>query len=548
MNPESKLEKGREAFRQRSWADAYELLLSADGETPLNPENLEQLAKAAYLTGKISDCHDLWARAHHAYLKKDKTNRAAYCAFWLGMILFNYGDSAQGGGWIARARRLVDESRKNCAEQGFLLIPGALQFLRKGEPEKAQNMFSRVAEIGKRFNDSDLMTLGRLGHGQSLIHQNDIVEGTTLLDEAMVAVIAEEVSPIVSGIVYCAVIETCQKIYDLQRAQEWTQALARWCDSQPDLVPYRGQCLVRRAEIMQLHGHWIDAINEAERACESLSKLSQESAAGEAYYRQAELYRLQGHFSKAEEAYRKAHKRNRKPQPGLALLRLARGEKNAAAASIRQEKEEEQDQSSRSRIIPAYVKIMLAVGDIKAAQAGADELSEIAGDLQAPYLQALAGYAAGSVLLANGESLAALDKLRHACTMLNSMGAIYETARTRVLIGLACRERGDKDTAEMELQTAKEMFLQLGAAPDRQRVETLTDDTTSEPGKSHGLTSRELQVLRHLATGKTNNAIASELFISERTVDRHVSNILGKLDVPTRAAATAYAYENNLIS
>lgn len=547
MNPESKLEKGREAFRQRAWADAYEYLLSADNESQLDPQDIEQLAKAAYLTGKFFDCHDLWSRAHHKYLDRDEISRAAYCAFWLGMILFDQGESAQGSGWIARARRLVDEHQLDCAEKGLLLIPRALQDLRNSNAENAYTLFKEAADIGDRFDNPDLITLGRLGRGQALIHQKNITEGTTLLDEAMVTVIAEEVSPIVSGIVYCAVIETCQEIYDLQRAQEWTQALTRWCDSQPDLVPYRGQCLVRRAEIMQLHGHWQDAMREAERASETLSQPSRESAAGEAFYRLAELYRLKGNFSKAEEAYRKAHKHNRNPQPGLALLRLARGEQDSAETAIRKELEE-QNRNKHSALLPAYVEIMLSVNDITAARAGADELSEIADDLQASYLQALADYAAGNVLLADGEPLAALDKLRHACTLLNSMGAVYETARTRVLIGIACNERGDKDTAEMELESAKDTFQQLGAAPDLKRIESFTDDTTAEIGKSHGLTSRELQVLRLLATGKTNNAIASELFISERTVDRHVSNILGKLNVPTRAAATAYAYEHNLIN
>ena len=528
----------------RAWADAYAHLSAADKERTLEADDLERLARAAYLAGKESACVDAWARAHHAFLGQTETRRAAQNAFWLGMILFNQGDTAQGSGWIARARTLIEEYPDECEERGFLLVPEALNYLRKGDAPKAHELFSQAAEIGKRCNAPDLMALGRLGRGQALIHQNSTDEGTRLLDEAMVAVISDEVSPIVAGIIYCAVLDTCQKIYDLQRAQEWTVALSHWCDSQPDLIPYRGQCLVRRAEIMQLRGNWPDALNEAQRAC-SLTEVSRPSAVGEAFYRQAELHRLRGEFSQADASYRDASKRGRNPQPGLALLRLAQGKLHVAEAAIRLEEEEQKGPIARTRILPAFVEIVLAADDLPAAQAAAEELSTIAVDLNAPLLQAIADYTMGSVLLATGEPNAALKHLRSAWACLKRIGASYESARVRVLIGLACRQLGDGDTAEMELDAARWMFEQLGAASDLARVDSLTRETS--PGDNHGLTPRELEVLASLATGKTNKAIAADLFISERTVDRHVSNVLAKLDVPSRAAATAFAYEHGLI-
>lgn len=543
MNKSDILERGRQAFRKQMWTDAYSLLLSADRENNLEPVDLETLAKAAYLIGKETDCTDNWMRAHQKYLNQNNTRRAANCAFWIGMIFILKGDKAQGSGWIARAGRLIEANKKECAEQGFLLIPKALQCLRS-DAKKAYDLFNKASEIGRRCSNVDLLALGRLGRGQALIRQNKITEGTTLFDETMVAVVSDEISPIVAGIIYCAVIETCSKIYDLQRAQEWTTALSRWCDSQPDLIPYRGQCLIRRAEIMQLHGDWPDAMNELQQAGE-LSQTSNSPTAAEAFYRQGDLHRLQGNFSEAETKYRLAGKWGRNPQPGLALLRLAQGQIDAAKKAISHVENENKEQMARTQILPAYVKIMLATENVRSAEDAATELTKIANILGAPFLQAIADQSYGDVLLSNAKPGSALKKLYRARALLRNVSASYESARTQVLIGLACRKLGDEPTAEMEFATAREIFQLLGATPDLNKVESLIGNSTSK--KVHGLTSRELQVLRLLTTGKTNKNIANELFISERTVDRHVSNILGKLNVPSRSAATAYAYEHDLI-
>ncbi|MFC3282127.1 LuxR C-terminal-related transcriptional regulator [Litchfieldella rifensis] len=545
MNTAGTLHAGRASFQRKAWADAYAELSGAARGTSLAPDDLERLATAAYLLGKDVESYDLWTRTHHDALAAGDIARSARCAFWLGFGLLMSGEKARGGAWISRARRLIEEEGLDCVEAGYVMIPDALRSLGEGDHAGAHATFHRAGELGRRFGDPNLVAISCLGQGQSLIGAGRIHEGAALLDEAMVAVEAGELSPLAAGIIYCGVIETCQQIFDLRRAQEWTTALTRWCESQPDLVPYRGRCLVHRAEIMLLHGAWLDAMHEAKKACHQLRHRPGEAATGYAFYLCAELHRLRGERVEAEQAYEQASRWGYTLQPGLALLRLAQGQVEAAEVAIRRIVNEASDQKTRTDVLPAYIDIMLAVGDVAAARAGADELSRIAEMLDAPFLQALATSAQGAILLAECEPLAALGPLRQACKTWEALDAQYELARVRILIGLACRQLGDEDTARMEFDTAHWCLQQLGASSELSRLDALASAGT--PGNRHGLTPREVQVLRLIAAGKTNKAIAIKLFVSERTIDRHVSNILAKLNVPSRAAATAYACHHGLL-
>ena len=459
------------------------------------------------------------------------------------MGLGQRGEFAQAGAWHARATGVLDAEDLDVVERGYLLIPEALLALGNGDAATAFGLFERVAELARRFGDRDLAAFGRVGCGQSLVTMGEVARGVAFLDEAMLAVTAGEVAPITVGTVYCAAIEAFGEIFDLRRAQEWTAALSAWCDAQPDLVPFRGRCLVYRTEIMEFHGLWRDADREAQRAEAWLSRPPIEPAVGEAHYRRAELHRLRGKHADAEQEYRKASQWGRRPDPGLALLRLAAGDGTAAAASVRRALDETEGMA-RARLLAPFVEIMLATGDVAAARSAAAELAVLAERSGAALLLALAAKAEGEVRLAEGDAREALTALRQAAARWQELDAPYESARVRVGIGRACLVMGDRDTAELEFDAARRAFAALGAAPDLGRLDRLAGEAAADrPG---GLTEREIEILRLLATGRTNRSIATDLTISERTVDRHVSNIYTKLDVNTRAAATAWAYEHDL--
>jgi DNA-binding CsgD family transcriptional regulator/tetratricopeptide (TPR) repeat protein len=538
------LEHARASFAQRSWGDAYAQFVTADAATPLDLDDLEKLALAAYLTGHDEESTLAWTRAHHEALNRDEPQRAARNAFLIGSGLMFRGETAPGLGWFARGGRVL-EGVGECAEQAWPRTWNAFAQMWGGDVEGAGPAFAESVTVGKRFNDADLVTMSRLGQGMCLVMLGQGPAGMALLDEVMAGVTSGEVSTMYAGIAYCTVIAGCSELFDLRRAKEWTAALSRWCDSQPDLVPYRGNCLVHRCELMQLEGAWTPAMKAARQACDQLSGPVRWDTLGSAYYQLGELHRLRGEFTEAEESYRKASESGRRPEPGLALLRLAQGRIDVATGVLRRALDETQEPPARARVLPAYVEIMIASGDVVSARAAADELGRIAEFLDAPYLRAVASSAAGAVLLAERDARSALRTLRVAESAWRGLDAPYETARVRVLIGLACSALGDPETSGLELDSARKVFEQLGAKPDIERLDVLLRRTYGQTPA--GLTAREVEVLRLVASGKTNRTIARELGLSEKTVARHVHNSLTKIGVPSRAAATAYAYENGLI-
>ena len=507
-------------------------------------DDFEARAVAAYLGGRDAESADAWQQAYAECVRLGEHDRGARCAFWLGFALMIRGDRAQASGWLARAERLVEGAGQECAARGFLLVAPFLQALGGGDSATAGRLAGEMLDIAQRCGDPDLMAFGLLCSGEAALAVADLSRGMKLLDEVMVSVTTGEVSPIPAGIVYCAVIQSCMGVFDLRRAAEWTEALHAWCGSEPDRVPFRGQCLVHRSQVLQAHGEWAEAVTEAERARRYLSA-SAHPALGLALYQQGELHRLRGEFAEAEQAYRAASEQGRDPAPGFALLRLAQDRLEAALASVPGMIEGAGPHPSRAAILAAAVEVLLAGGDIGAAQSASDELARIAEDIDVPLLQAMAGYAAGAVSLAAGDPRAALAHLRPACKEWRELAMPYDAARSRVLIAQACRALGDQDTAELELDAARATFERIGAQPDLARVAQLAD--RPEPRAPSALTSRECEVLRLVATGQTNRQVAATLVVSEHTVARHVQNIFTKLGLSSRAAATAYAYEHGLL-
>jgi len=546
MTDPSLLQRGRDAFDRHVWSDAYAAFVAADREQALEPQDLQCLSIAAYLTGQPAEQTNAFlARTHHAYLERGDTAHAVQAAFWLAFALQHTGDRAQAAGWMARAQRLLDDRQSDCVERGYLLVPQALQKI-ANDPEAAAASFAEAAAIGDRFGDATLSSLARQGHGRVLLRLGEIAHGTALLDEAMVAVTAGDVSPAVAGTIYCSVISGCVEIFDLRRAQEWTDALNRWCASQPGMVAYRGDCLVHRAEVMMAHGDWPQAIEQAQEASEYFEQASMRSALSAALYLLGELHRLRGDVATADEAYRRASEAGRSPLPGLALLWLARGQGDAARAALSRALEETTDRRARALALSAYVDVLLALNDIGAARRAADELASLAAALHTPLMRAAADQRIGSVLLAEHNPKEALRTLHRARTMWRDLDIPHEVARATALIGRACRALGDTAGGELEISAARRAFTALGALPDLARLDA--ESHAASASQDGPLTAREIEVLRLIACGKTNRAIAAELGISEKTVARHVSNIFTKLDVSSRAGATAYAFQHHLVA
>lgn len=542
MSAETGIDQGRSAFREHRWTDAFASFRDADQRGGLPAVDLERLATAEILTGSAATGLESLTRAHEEYLVVGDVVGAARCAGWMAIHLTNMGEAARAGGWLARGQRLVDELAEPAGVAGFLLIPLCLGKLYGGDPQGALDLFSTAADIGHRFQDKDLSALALLGSGQATLELGRPEEGLRMFDEVMVAVTAGELSAIPSGIAYCAVIGNCQVAFDLERALQWTAALDSWCRARPDMVAFSGQCQAHRAELFRLHGAWDEALDAAAAAQDRSSRGDPQARYG-GYYQQGEVQRLMGRLDLAEASFAQAGRSGYEPQPGLALLLLDRGDAKQSQTMIRRAAAVAET-ATRRHLLPALVDIELAMGDLQAARQGAEELARFAEDCPRPMVRAVALQADGAVRLEEGDPAAASTVLRKAWHLWLELGVPYEAGRCRTLIGRACRALGDEPSALMEFDAAHAGFLELGAAPAAAWAASLM--RKNDGGPSGPLTPREAEVLRLVASGQGNRAIAASLFLSEKTVARHISNIFLKLGLSSRAAATKYAFEHGL--
>ena len=524
---------------RHDWPAVYASLAAADAEDPLPPADLERWAVAAHVVGADGQVLTLRERAYHDYLRRGQELAAARCAFWIGFHLGDRGELAQSAGWRSQLHRLLGQ-RQDDVSRSLLGTVDAYFLQQGGDAAAALAVYDEAAAASRRVPDDDLLVLDGLGQALCFTELGRTDEAVAALDEVMVQALTERVAPQVAGLAYCSVIGASMARLDLRRAAEWTRALGSWCDAQQGLVPYRGSCQVYRAEILQLRGSWREATHEASEVARQSVRPG--PATGAAYYRLAELDRLRGRFQAAEASYAAAASYGQEVQPGLALLRLAQGQPEVAAAGLDRALTETDGPASRAMLLAALVEVAVTVGDLPRAHAALDEQLDLAEVVGTPYLAALAAHARGTVLLSEGDAHAGLPVLRAACSLWQQLDAPYEAARTRVVVSRACRALGDADAAVMELDAARTAFEQLGARADLQALHQ------AEPAnRDSALSRREREVLVLVARGRSNREIATALFLSERTVARHMSNIFVKIGVGSRAAATAYAYEQRLL-
>ena len=540
MDIVDELIRGREAFGRHEWSSARDRLSTPDLEE-LEPTDLRALATAAYLIGDTEESVRALQRSFQIHDEADDDLAAAHDALMLTMVLGGSQNQAASAGWLARATRLL-ETAPDSSEQGFLLMNQLFTLVFSGQVAEAHDLAIAVAEAGRRHGEPDLVAMGLVIQGRMLVYLGQVQEGLALLDEAMVGVAAGEVSPIMSGRIYCIMIDACQELDDIRRMADWTRLLSTWCERQEGLVQFTGQAAVHRAQIMRAQGAWSAARDELALAEERyVTQGLSEGALGEVERERGDVLRLLGDLDGAAEAYAAADEHGNDPQPGLALLWMAQGRLDAAGAAARRMLDDYRNPVRRSRVLPAAVEVLLATGHVDAAATAAEELDGIATAFVSPALSAAASFAHGSVSLARDDPSDALNHLRTAWRDWLKQGARYEAAWARTRIGQAFRAMDDEDSAAAELQVAGRTFADLGASLAQREVERLLGKARPD-----GLTARELEVLRLVAAGRTNPQIATELFLSEKTVARHLSNIFGKTNVKSRTEAAAYAFQHQL--
>lgn len=541
MDVVEELLRGRKAFERWEWAAAHDRL-GAPAMSDLSADDLAALATASYLVGDRDTCVRAWQRSFQLHTDEGAVLAAVRDAFWIAFVLNTSGSVAVGSGWVARAQRLLESEPEEVVERGYLLIHEMYRHIFAGEFAAGLELAAQVALVGERFGDPDLVAEGLTSQGRLMMYAGRVPEGLALLDEAMVGISTGEVTPIFAGMAYCSMIEACQEISDFRRMTDWTSALTRWSAGQRDLAPFTGQCAVHRAQIMRSQGAFAQALEELELAAVRYEANGSDPAAGLAFYERGELLRVCGEQDAALEAYDAAAAYGHDTQPGLALLWLAKGRTTAAVAAVHRLLDETPFVVQRCQILPASIEVLLAGGEVDAARAAADELTVIAASFGSAALGASAAYANGVTAMAESEPAAALSHLRRAWKAWIELGARYDAARARSRIGLAFRALGDEDSAASELAVALRTFAELGALPAVREVERLLNRALPD-----GLTAREVEVLRLVADGLSNPRIAEALFLSEKTVARHLSNIFGKISVPSRTAAAAYAFEHELV-
>lgn len=513
----------------------------ADVDELLDIDDLERWAESAQVVGRLREAAEVLARCFERRAQAGQVHEATRAAYWLWSAhAFGRREFGIAAGWVERARALAEESGVDAC--GWLLVPQAYRHIAAGDNASAEELLQRAGELGRTFGDVDLVTIATTMRGRASLKQGLLQDGLALLDAAMVSILTEATSPRASSIMYCAAIGSCYEVQEVERAAEWSQALDRWLSSLPQLGgAYFGNCRIYRAMLMRLRGEWSRAEAELDEACRDLAVEGQ-LVAGHAWYELAELRRLRGDPA-AEDAFERATAFGHPAQPGLALLRLGQGNTVAASAGLRRALAEREHVDERLALLPTAVEICLATDRVADAHDHVAELESTARTYPTTATLASLEASSGALALAEDRTAEALARLRSAADRWRELGAPYETARVSVRLGQGYRALGDEEGALMELRGALGTFEQLGARVDAALARSLLANANDDLDV---LSPREVEVLRLIVAGATNAEIAAELSLSERTVHRHVSNILHKLDVRSRTSAATYAVQHGL--
>ncbi len=531
----------RDALGRGDWDECLTLATAARVDDPVaEAERLELCADAAWWLGRLDDCIDARQRAYRAFEELDEPRRAGQCAVWLYEHHGMRARPAVATGWLQRARRVLDEDAA-CAEHGALLLREAELAHGGGRLDDAAQLAERALALGRELRSADLEAEALQTIGRVQIDDGRIDQGFAHLDEAMLFAIEGRLSPYSTGKVYCSLISACEDIGDLRRAAEWTEATMQWAEQHPFAI-FPGICRIHRAGVLSRRGALEDAEREATKACDELVASHLPNAAA-AFAEVGDIRRRLGDLTRAEEAFARAEELSGRVCDGIALLRLAQGRVDAAARIIGDcTADQPANRLARARMLPAAVQVAVAASDTPRARAALDELTATAADYDTPMLHAMATLARGRVELAGGDVTAAVATLRDALRRWQELEVPYEVATTRTLLGHALRESGDDEGAQVAFAAARSLFDEIGARLDARGV-----DVADHAPLPAGLTTREVEVLRLVAAGQSNKEIAASLHLSVKTVSRHLSNIFTKIDVTSRAAATAFAYEHALV-
>jgi DNA-binding CsgD family transcriptional regulator len=533
------LTRARELHQASRWEEACAEYAAADAEAPLAVEDLEAFAEAAQVSARGDEAVVLLHRVFDLRVRAGELDDAAQVAFWLWWVLLNSNQIVQASGWLNHTSRTLGPET---ATSLWLRIPEAMFQGTTGNSSRAGELLRAIVDEGQ----GEVVPWALSMWGQTLINEGRLQDGLGRLEEAMAILLTHGLSPRVTPWIYCAAVRGCCLARDFERARVWNRSMARWLDSLSSLGgAYLGNCRIYRSRLMFLNGAWPDALDEIAAVCTDLDGYTG-WVCGHAFYQLGEVRRLRGEWDAAEDAYRRAAEHGCPTQPGLALLRLAEGDVDAASAGIHRALTEVTTTPERLDLLKAAVTIYLEEGKLEAARDAVTEFEESTAGLTTPVIEAEAAAVRGALALAEGDPARALPLLRRAVGIWQDQDAPHEVATLNVLIGQACRALADHDGARLEFSAARETFERLGARPDLAQLDRIVA-ATDAGSESHGLTPREIEVLRLIARGKANRAIAAELHLSERTVHRHVSNIFAKLGVDSRTAAVACGIRNHIV-